>query len=528
MTKPLLKVVSLSKRFGSLLVLDNISFSVEPGEIIGLVGRRGAGKTSLLHAIGGVAPQTGGEIYFQGRRVYLTTAEKAHRMGIELVPEVPHLNDQLDVMSNIFLGREICWPPRIGVPNTDRMYDRSKELLAMFDLPASFLNEPVCNLSDEQRQLIALARALCFSPDLLILDDSLVSLSYQRQQIFLDRIKQLSAEGTGVIIGSDNLKHLFSVTNRILVLYEGRLSHSRVTAECTPRDIVELIVGSSSREQVTPVVWALESFHAAQRRTEELYRNQAALRNSLEASDTLNRQLIKRLSSQVKALDRLNAALQETQRRLLTENEEERKSLARDLHDQIIQDLLGLNYRLEDVESSEISDEARVELDAIRDGIREMVSDLRQLCRDLRPPTIDNHGLPSAIRSLAQEWAERNNVVVELNIDPILGRLPEATELSVFRIVQEGLNNIRKHANAKNVELTLQLTDMDNLLIRLADDGRGTTVPPDLGSLSASKHFGLLGISERAALLGGWMNVESLESGGLELKVEIPCPYPSV
>jgi signal transduction histidine kinase len=229
----------------------------------------------------------------------------------------------------------------------------------------------------------------------------------------------------------------------------------------------------------------------------------------------------------------------------MTEREEERKALARDLHDQVIQDLLSFNYRLEEVEDNEIPDEQRAELDAIRGGIRQVVSDLRQLCQDLRPPTIDNHGLPSAIRSFAQEWAERTGVSLELSIDPDLGRLPEAIELSVFRIVQEGLNNIRKHAAARRVHLTLELTPMDSLLLCLVDDGSGlppaslaaassaaasstAASAPNLASLSAGKHFGLLGISERAALLGGSMQVQSPPDGGMLLRVEIPSPYPSV
>lgn len=528
MSEPLLQVQALTKRYGSLKALDGIDFSLQPGEVIGLVGRRGAGKTTLLHILSGVSPYNQGEVIFRGRKMNLINVAQAREAGIELVSQTPHLAEQLDVVSNIFLGREISWPTRFGIPNFDRMYRRAKELLDEFDLPVSLLNRPAASLGDEQRQLVAIARALCFPPRLLLLDDPLASLTFQRQQILLDCIRRLAAGGGSVIISSDNLKHLFSVTNRILVLYEGRLSADRLTAEVTPRDIVELIVGTSSREQVTPIVWALESYHAAQRQTEELFKAKAALSQSLEASDTLNRKLIRRLSDQVKALDKLNAALQETQRRLMTEREEERKALARDLHDQVIQDLLSFNYRLEEVEDSDLPDEQRAELDAIRGGIRQVVSDLRQLCRDLRPPTIDNHGLTSAIRSFAQEWAERTGVALELSIDPSIGRLPEAIELSVFRIVQEGLNNIRKHASAKRAHLTLELTPMDKLLLCLVDDGTGLANPPDLASLSAGKHYGLLGISERAALLGGTMEVLSPPDGGLMLRVEIPIPYPSV
>jgi signal transduction histidine kinase len=528
MTKTLLRVNSLSMRYGNLWALDDINFTLHKGEVIGLVGRRGAGKTSLLNAIGGVAHSTAGEIIFRGKRAHIHSPAIARDLGIELVHQEPHLIEQQDILNNIFLGREICWPRKFGLPDWDRMHQRAKELLTDFDLPTSMLHDSANNLADEQRQLVAIARSLSTPPHLLLLDDSLASLSFSRQQMLLEQIQQLSEKGSGVIISSDNLKHLFSVTNRILVLYEGHLTADRYTAECTPRDIVELIVGTNDREQITPVVWALESFHAAQQQTEELYHAQASLHQSLEASDSLNRQLVMRLSDQVKALDKLNSALQETQRRLFTESEEERKSLARELHDEVIQDLLSFNYRLEEAESTETCEATRTELESIRNGIRQLVSDVRQLCQDLRPPTIDNHGLPSAIRSLAQEWAERNSIRLILNIDPNLGRMPEVIELSVFRIVQEGLNNVRKHANAKNVEISLHRTPMDNLLIRLADDGDGLKAPTDLASLSANKHYGLLGISERAALFGGSMQVQPPPEGGLVLQVEIPGPYPSV
>jgi signal transduction histidine kinase len=146
----------------------------------------------------------------------------------------------------------------------------------------------------------------------------------------------------------------------------------------------------------------------------------------------------------------------------------------------------------------------------------------------LRPPTLDHHGLSAAIDSLAHEWEKRSNIRVHLEIDPALGRLPETIELSVFRIVQEGLSNIRKHSFARHVRLSVQRTPSASLLVRLEDDGQGLSVPPDLASLTVNKHFGLVGISERVALLGGLMNIESSRGGGMILQVEIPSPYPAV
>jgi signal transduction histidine kinase len=302
----------------------------------------------------------------------------------------------------------------------------------------------------------------------------------------------------------------------------------RLTADLTPHERVEPMMGDTRQDQHRPIIWALENYRQIQRQSEEWHRAQATQRQSLEQPDTLDRQVWERWRRQVEALDQLSLALQAAQFRLMTECEEERKWLARQLHDQVIQVLLSFNYRLEDIES-ELSDKAQQqELAAIRQSMRQVVADLRELCSNLRPPTLDSHGLRSAIRSLAEEWAERNNLQLELNIDPNLDRLPEALELSVFRIVQEGLNNIREHAAARHVTLRVERAPTTGILVRLTDDGRGLPVPIDLAELTAAGHFGLLGISERVALLGGTLRVESPSTGGTLLQVEIPGPYPSV
>jgi len=526
MSETLLRVNSLSKTYGKLPVLDDVTFEMRRGEILGLVGRRGTGKSTLLHLIGGNTQPTLGTISFEGKSVYFSSPHQARRGGIELVNQVAQLVAHLDVIQNIFLGHEIALFPSVGLPKWEQMCETARELLSKFDLPHSLINHSIESLTNEQRHLISLLRAFIRPARLLLLDDILPNLGYHRQEIVLERVREQAQLGLGVIICSENLKHLFNITDRILVLFEGRLVADRNTSDFTPRDVVELIVGASHQEQVTPVIWALESFHKAQRHTEELFQEQAQLHETLEASDLLNRQLIEKLSDQVKAMDRLNAALQETQRRLMTEREEERKSLARELHDSVIQDLLGLNYRLEDVESGENTDEQRRELLAIREAIRQVVGDLRQLCRDLRPPTIDNHGLSSAIPSLVQEWEERTGVTANIDIAQTLGRLPELMELSIFRIIQEGLGNVAKHANAHKVQLTLTHSPEGHLLIRFADDGRGIEVLPDLADLSAKEHFGLVGIGERVALMDGRMRIKSSAGEGFVLEVELPNPNP--
>lgn len=555
MDTPLLYADNLSKNFDRLPVLKDVSFSIASGEILGLVGRQGAGKSTLFHLLNGVMAPSSGTIYVDGVARRFLNRNQAQKLGIETVYQISSPIDQFnpgntilfrrevddeitrrtsglvehfDVVENIMLGREIRQIPFIGKIDWDEMIHSAIALLEEFDLPPSLIREQVRNLSDEQRQLLTIARAFYRPCRLLLLDDVIPVLSFERQKILMEKIREVARQGTSVIISSDDLTHLFAVTDRILVLYEGRLVANRPTSESVPRDIVELIVGSSRKEQVTPLIWALESYHSAQLQAEDLRRTQVTLQESLEARTSLNRQLFDYLGNQIEALDQLTTALQATQRRLITEREDERKALAREIHDQVIQDLLSFNYRLEEIENSETSETLQRNLATIRHGIRDVVSGLRQICSDLRPPTIDHHGLSAAIDSMAHDWSERSSIPIQVEIDPALGRLPETIELSVFRIVQEGLNNIRKHAAASHVRLSVQRTPSASLLVRLEDDGHGLAVPADLASLSSNKHFGLVGISERVALLGGTMNIESSKGSGMILQVEIPSPHPVV
>jgi signal transduction histidine kinase len=521
-----IQIQSLSKYYGNLKVLDNVTFEMRPGEIYGLVGRAGAGKSTLLRIMGGVTQPSQGKIFMQGKLVNFSTPYQARQKGIELVHQKPQLIDHLDIIQNIFLGHEVTKFSSGGLPKLNEMCRIARGLLDDFGLSQNLINEAPTNLSNEQRHLIALMRAFSDNPFLLLLDNILPNLNFHSQENLLKRITEQADQGSAIMISSDNLKHLFNITNRILVLYEGELVANQNTSDLTPRDVVELIVGASNKEEITPTIWALESFHKAQQQTEDLFKKQAQLHETLEATDLRNRQLIEKFSEQMKAMDRLNTALQETQRRLMTEREEERKSLARDLHDSVIQDLLGLNYHLEDIENAEESQEQRDELLEIRKDIRQVVSDLRQLCRQLRPPTIDNHGLSSAIPSLAQEWEERTGVGVHIEIDKSIGRLPELMELSIFRIIQEGLGNVAKHANASQVYVKLKQTSEGHLLIHFADDGQGTENIPNLADLQAKQHFGLVGISERVALLEGHMHIKSSSRGGFVLQVELPNPNP--
>lgn len=526
MMEPLLRVTNLSKQFGTLAAVQRISFEVCAGEVVGLAGRSGSGKTVLTMLLAGLYAPSQGEIYFNGR--YLPWPFQARQLGIEVIHQKPDLAERLDITCNIFLGAEIGWPAVVKwlkIPNRRYMDRQAARILAELDVPFESLHQKVANLSSEQRQMIAIARTMARPARLVIIDEPTVLLGYAYQQKLLSLIQSWQRQGKAIIFCSNNLDHLFAVTDRIIVLRQGCWVASRRTDETNREEIVAAMVGMSDRQQLTPAIWALDSYYRARQQAEKLHHQQQLLERDLAAQDSLNQQLIHQLATQVTALDRANLALQDAHRRLLTEREQERKHLAREIHDQVIQDLLTVNYRLEEVAEDGAADgNLSEEIADIRSSIRVLVDDLRRICGILRPPTIDSLGLGAALQSYARDWSERTGISVALDLPDHLGRLPEAIELSIFRIVQEGLSNVRKHAQAGTVRICLQHTSPRMLLVTISDDGRGLADNFDLGSLSAKGHYGLLGISERVALLGGRLKLQNQAGGGLRLEVEIPHP----
>jgi len=524
--EPLLRVINLSKRFGTLPVVQNMSLEVFQGEVVGLAGQSGSGKSILAMLMAGLHVPDEGDMYFAGRR--LQWPFRSRSLGIEVIHQTPSLAEKLDITSNIFLGNEIGWPAWSKwwkVPNRHQMDQEAIRILAQLDIRFPSLREAVANLSSDQRQLIAITRAMTTKPKLIIIDDPARLLSYPFQQKLLSLIQSWQQQGVAVFFSSNDLDHLMAVTDRIIVLRHGRRVAEYRTDEADRDDVLAAMVGTTDRQQLTPIIWALDGYYRAREQAERLQHSRALLEKGLVTQEAVPRQLIDQLSEQINVLDSVNLALQDAQRRLLTELEQERKHLAREIHDQVIQDLLSTNYQLEEIETDQAVTQAlKGNLIDIRDNIRGMIDDLRHICGTLRPPTIDSLGLGAALQSYTADWTRRTSIEAKLDLDANLGRLPETIELSIFRIVQEGLSNVHKHAHANSVEVCLKHTSPRALMISIADNGRGLDDDFDLSTLSSEGHFGLLGISERVALLGGRLRLQNQTDGGLLIQVEIPHP----
>lgn len=203
-------------------------------------------------------------------------------------------------------------------------------------------------------------------------------------------------------------------------------------------------------------------------------------------------------------------------RRLMGAREQERKSLARRLHDEAIQALIGLNYQLAHLDGGQTQ--------ALRDEVRQIVDQLRSMISDLRPPALDSFGLVTAVRTEIRERSARSPS--GLRIDLLLSgdgdmALDEEVLICVYRVVQETLTNVERHAEAQRVETQL-IFNPESVQVVVRDDGRGFEVPNPLGTLVESNHFGLVGLRERVQLLGGTLELHSVPGEGTTVNVRIP------
>jgi simple sugar transport system ATP-binding protein len=243
--QPLLEVHSLSKHFGAVRALHDVSMVIHPGEVVALAGDNGAGKTTLVKAISGVYRQSSGEIKLRGETVSFSTPQEARDKGIETIYQDLALADNLSIGANIFLGREPMRKALGFLPVLDRrkMADAAKQTMALLDFHVSRMEAPVSNFSGGQRQAVAIGRAVYWNAQILIMDEPTAALGVPEQRKVISLIHQLKAQGRGVIFISHNLQDIFAVSDRIIVLRRGIKAGERKIAETTHDEVVKLMVG---------------------------------------------------------------------------------------------------------------------------------------------------------------------------------------------------------------------------------------------------------------------------------------------
>jgi D-xylose transport system ATP-binding protein len=256
MTEPLLELIEINKSFGPVHVLHDVNFTVRAGEVTALVGDNGAGKSTLVKCVSGIYPMDSGKVLFRGEPVTIHSPKEAADLGIEVVYQDLALADNLDVVQNMFLGRErgSSW-----LMDESSMERAARETLASLAVrTVKSVRTPVASLSGGQRQTVAIAKAVLWESKVVLLDEPTAALGVAQTRQVLDLVRRLAEQGLGVVLISHNMADVFEVADRISTLYLGRLVADLPAKETTHSQVVELItagrsgdLGLTRPEQVT-------------------------------------------------------------------------------------------------------------------------------------------------------------------------------------------------------------------------------------------------------------------------------------
>ena len=237
---PTLELRGISKSFGSVQALENVDFDVRSGEVMALVGDNGAGKSTLIKCVAGIHPIDTGEICFDGSPVNIHGPKDANRLGIEVVYQDLALCDNLDVVQNMYLGREERdWLYRLKEPAMEAKTAETLKSLSVTTIRS--IRQQVASLSGGQRQSVAVARAVMWNSRLVILDEPTAALGVAQTRQVLDLVKRLAEQGLSVVLISHNLHDIFEAATRITVLRLGRNVAVFEREKTTQQEVVHAI-----------------------------------------------------------------------------------------------------------------------------------------------------------------------------------------------------------------------------------------------------------------------------------------------
>jgi len=253
--EPLLKLRGIDKHFGPVQALYGVNLDLPAGQVTGLCGDNGAGKSVLTRTIAGAHQPDHGQIYFEGRPVHIRSTRDASALGIETVYQDLALADNLDIVQNMFLGRE---PLRHGLLDEDSMEKQAAETLSTLRVTTvRSIRQPVASLSGGQRQSVAVAKAVMWNSKLVLLDEPTAALGVVQTRSVLDLIMRLRDRGLAVMVISHNLNDVFEIADRIAVLYLGRMVAEGPTADFNRQSVVEyMTTGTFSGQPFEPATSA--------------------------------------------------------------------------------------------------------------------------------------------------------------------------------------------------------------------------------------------------------------------------------
>ncbi|ABK52903.1 monosaccharide ABC transporter ATP-binding protein, CUT2 family [Acidothermus cellulolyticus 11B] len=243
---PILALRGINKSFGAVHVLRDVDFNVYPGEVMALVGDNGAGKSTLIKCIAGIYPVDSGEFYFAGKQIHIHGPRDAAAYGIEFVYQDLALCDNLDIVQNMFLGRELRTRP-LHALDEGTMERRARETLASLSVRTiQSVRQVVSSLSGGQRQTVAIAKAVLWENKVIVLDEPTAALGVAQTKQVLDLVRRLADSGHGVVLISHNMNDVMQVADRITAMYLGRVAAEVSASDVTHAQVVELITAGRS------------------------------------------------------------------------------------------------------------------------------------------------------------------------------------------------------------------------------------------------------------------------------------------
>ena len=237
---PLVEMRDIQLSFGGIRAVDHVSVDLYPGEVVGLLGHNGAGKSTLIKTLSGAYQADAGDIYVKGERAVINNPRDARSYNIETIYQTLALADNLDAASNLFLGRELV--NRFGIVDDDAMEAETRKILGRLNPNFDNFSAPVSALSGGQRQSVAIARAVYFDAQILIMDEPTAALGPQETQMVAELINQLKAEGIGIFLIDHDIHDVMALCDRASVMKNGQLVGTVKIDDVTADELLGMII----------------------------------------------------------------------------------------------------------------------------------------------------------------------------------------------------------------------------------------------------------------------------------------------
>ena len=245
---PLVEMRDMQKAFGGIRAVDHVTVDLYPGEVVGILGHNGAGKSVLMKMLSGAYLRDGGQIFVNGEEVQINNPRDARKYNIETIYQTLALADNLDAASNLFLGRELVTP--LGFVDDPHMEAETRKIMGRLNPNFRRYNTPVAALSGGQRQSVAIARAVYFNAKILIMDEPTAALGVEETRMVAELIGELKRQGIGIFLIDHDIHQVKALCDRASVMKNGRLVGTVNVDEVTEDDLLGMIIlGKNPKEE---------------------------------------------------------------------------------------------------------------------------------------------------------------------------------------------------------------------------------------------------------------------------------------